>query len=170
MRDVLDWTYDVRRRLSSWDAALTRLRDNAEAAGVLVMISGIVGSNIHRKLDPDEFRGFALVDPYAAVVFVNGADSKAAQVLTLAHELAHLWLGETALSDLDARSVRSYEQERWCNQVAVELLVPMDEFGSVFADLAFCHRSTGRRGLLSPLVDDSPAAEKFDGVSATSGC
>lgn len=78
MRDVLDWTYDVRRRLSSWDAALTRLRDNAEAAGVLVMISGIVGSNIHRKLDPDEFRGFALVDPYAAVVFVNGADSKSA--------------------------------------------------------------------------------------------
>ncbi|MBN4047612.1 ImmA/IrrE family metallo-endopeptidase [Acidimicrobiaceae bacterium AH-315-P05] len=132
MRVVLDWTVETRRRLKSWDAALTRLRENAEAAGVLVMISGIVGSNTHRKLDPDEFRGFALADPYAAVVFVNGADSKAAQIFTLAHELAHLWLGETALSDVAPESNRSYAQERWCNQVAAELLVPMEEFRLVF--------------------------------------
>ena len=132
MRVVLDWTVETRRRLKSWDAALRRLRENAEAAGVLVMISGIVGSNTHRKLDPDEFRGFALADPYAAVVFVNGADSKAAQIFTLAHELAHLWLGETALSDVAPESTRSYAQERWCNQVAAELLVPMEEFRLVF--------------------------------------
>lgn len=132
MREMLDWTTAARLRLTTWDAALTRLRENAEAAGILVMISGIVGSNTHRKLDPEEFRGFALVDQYAAVVFVNGADSKAAQVFTLAHELAHLWLGETALSDLAPQSTRTYQQERWCNQVAAELLVPMDEFRSVF--------------------------------------
>ena len=132
MRDVIKWTKDVRSELGSWDAALTRLREHAEAAGVLVMISGIVGSNTHRKLDPDEFRGFALVDRYAAVVFVNGADSKAAQVFTLGHELAHVWLGETALSDLDPDSVRGNQHERWCNRVTAELLVPMDEFRSVF--------------------------------------
>ncbi len=131
MRVVLDWTAETRRQLETWDAALTRLRENAETAGVLVMISGIVGSNTRRKLNPDEFRGFALVDPYASVVFVNGADSKAAQVFTLAHELAHLWLGETALSDLDPLSTRSYQPERWCNEVAAELLVPMTEFRSV---------------------------------------
>ncbi|MCP3881917.1 MAG: ImmA/IrrE family metallo-endopeptidase [Sulfitobacter sp.] len=132
MRLVLDWTPETRDGLSSWEMALTRLRENAELAGVLVMISGIVGSNTHRKLDPEEFRGFALADPRAAVVFVNGADSKAAQVFTLAHELAHLWLGETALSDVDPESVRTYDEERWCNQVAAELLVPMDEFRLVF--------------------------------------
>ena len=132
MRALLDWTAETRHRLNTWDAALTRLRENAEAAGVLVMISGIVGSNTHRKLDPEQFRGFALADPYAALVFVNGADSKAAQVFTLAHELAHLWLGSTALSDVDPESARRFDEERWCNQAAAELLVPMDEFVTMF--------------------------------------
>lgn len=128
MRVVLDWTAENRATCRGSDGALTWLREHAEAAGALVMISGIVGSNTHRTLDPQEFRGFALADPYAALVFVNGADSKSAQVFTLVHELAHLWLGETALSDLDPRSVRANDVERWCNQVAVELLVPMAEF------------------------------------------
>ncbi len=132
MRSVLEWTSETRSRLGSWNAALTQLRENAEAAGVLVMISGIVGSNTHRKLDPEEFRGFALTDEYAALVFINGADSKAAQVFTLAHELAHLWLGSTALSDVDPESTRTFDDERWCNQVAAELLVPMDEFRELF--------------------------------------
>lgn len=128
MRAVLGWTGETRSRLGSADAALTQLRENAESAGVLVMISGIVGSNTHRKLDPREFRGFALADSYAALVFVNGADSKAAQVFTLAHELAHLWLGSTALSDMEPESSHRYKDERWCNRAAAELLVPMDEF------------------------------------------
>jgi Zn-dependent peptidase ImmA (M78 family) len=128
MRGVLDWTAQNRATCRGSDGALTWLREHAEAAGVLVMISGIVGSNTHRTLDPQEFRGFALADQYAALVFVNGADSKSAQVFTLVHELAHLWLGETALSDLDPRSVRANDIERWCNQVAAEVLVPMVEF------------------------------------------
>ena len=132
MRALLGWTAEKRASCHTWDAALTWLREHAEAAGVLVSITGIVGSDTHRKLDPHEFRGFALVDPYASVVFVNGADSKAAQVFTLAHELAHLWLGATALSDLDPRSTRSSHVERWCNQVAAELLVPMEEFRNAF--------------------------------------
>jgi Zn-dependent peptidase ImmA (M78 family) len=132
MSEILVWDAEARERCRTWDEALTRLRENAEGAGALVMISGIVGSDTHRKLDPGEFRGFALADPYAALVFINGADSKAAQVFTLAHELAHLWLGETALSDLDPGSLRTNAVERWCNQVAAEFLVPMEEFRAAF--------------------------------------
>lgn len=132
MRAILDWTAESRATCRTADEALTWLREHAETAGVLVMISGIVGSNTHRTLDPQEFRGFALVDEYASVVFVNGADSKAAQVFTIAHELAHIWLGETALSDLDPRATRTNEIERWCSQVAVEMLVPMAEFRNRF--------------------------------------
>lgn len=126
IRDTLGFSIDERRRLRTWTEALRRFIEQAEDLGVLVMVNGVVGSNNNRKLDPDEFRGFALSDPIAPLLFVNGSDSKSAQMFTLAHELAHLWLGETALSDATMRVEPNNDVEKWCNQVAAELLVPLD--------------------------------------------
>jgi Zn-dependent peptidase ImmA (M78 family) len=125
MRAELNLSTDERRQLPTWTDALRQLIAKAEEAGVMVMASGIVGSNSHRRLDVGEFRGFALADDLAPMVFLNGADSKAAQMFTLAHELAHLWLGATGVSDTEVGQVPEQGIERWCNQVAAELLMPL---------------------------------------------
>lgn len=127
LREVLGLSAEARRQSPTWADALRQLIDRADAAGVMVMVSSVVGSNSHRKLDVGEFRGFALADGLAPLIFLNGADSKAAQMFTLAHELAHLWLGATGVSDVQAGQVPEQHTERWCNQVAAELLMPMRE-------------------------------------------
>lgn len=128
IRQALGFDVDARRDCRTWAEALRLFIEQAENIGVMVMVSGVVLNNNYRHLDPQEFRGFALADERAPLVFINGADSKAAQMFTLAHELAHLWLGQTALSDVSAGETSDNAVETWCNQVAAELLVPMDIF------------------------------------------
>lgn len=128
IRDALGFDIEERRRIPTWAEALRRFIGLADELGVLVMVSGVVGSNNRRKLDPEEFRGFALVDPWAPLVFINGADTKAAQMFTLAHELAHVWIGQSALSDVAPISSPSNAVEVWCNRVAAEILVPLAIF------------------------------------------
>jgi len=109
---------------SSWTDALHVLREAMENAGIIVVVNGIVGNNTRRKLDTEEFRGFVIVDDIAPLVFVNGADGKAAQMFTLAHELAHVFFGSSAAFDLREMSPASDPMEQACNKVAAEFLVP----------------------------------------------
>jgi Zn-dependent peptidase ImmA (M78 family) len=83
-----------------------------------------VGLNTHRSLDPEEFRGFVLSDPYAPLIFANSADTKSAQMFTLAHELVHIWLGKDALFNLVNMMPSNDETEKFCNRVAAEFLIP----------------------------------------------
>lgn len=125
MRATLGFDLAERRKIPTWTDALGRFIEQAEGQGVLVMVNGVVGNNNRRKLNPNEFRGFALVDELAPLIFINGADTKNGQMFTVAHELAHIWLGQSALSDATAATIPAHRVERWCHQVATKVLEPL---------------------------------------------
>lgn len=127
MRDVLGLADDWASELSTWEEARGHLRELIEDVEVLVTINGVVGNNNRRPLDPEEFRGFVLSDKLAPLIFVNGADAKAAQLFTMAHELAHLWIGQSAVFDLPHLLPSGDDTEKFCNEVAAEFLVPEHE-------------------------------------------
>ncbi len=138
MRESLHLSVGWAAQEPSWTESLRALREAMENAGIMVVVNGVVGNNTHRKLDPDEFRGFVLMDEFAPLVFVNGADGKAAQMFTLAHELAHVYFGSSAAFDLREMSPAKDLSEQACNRVAAEFLVPEQEirvmWGSVKED------------------------------------
>jgi Zn-dependent peptidase ImmA (M78 family) len=118
-----NWTEEC----SNWEEALRKLREAMEEIGILVSTSSVVALNNTRKLDPEEFRGFVLCDRHAPLIFVNGADAKSAQMFTLAHELAHIWLGRDGIFNLVNLMPAGDDTERFCNQVAAEFLIPADK-------------------------------------------
>lgn len=127
IRKELGVTREWAANCRSWKDALKKLREKIEDVGIFVNVNGIVGANTHRPLDPQDFRGFVLVDDYAPFIFVNSADGKAAQMFTLAHELAHVWLGRSAAFDLYALRAASNKTEMVCNKIAAEFLVQGEE-------------------------------------------
>jgi Zn-dependent peptidase ImmA (M78 family) len=134
IRSTLNLTRTRVRAHSTWTDALNAFRDAAEDAGILVVINGIVGNNTSRKLDPQEFRGFVLPDEYAPLIFLNGADAKSAQMFTMAHELAHLWMGRGGLFNLIDMMPANDETEKFCNRVAAEFLIPGNDLKNRWTD------------------------------------
>ncbi len=125
--ETLRLTIEDRVKVRTWTDFFNLLVERTETAGILVMKSGKVGNNTHRILKTDEFRGLAIYDPIAPIIFINGADAKAAQIFTLIHELAHIWIGESGVSDIGLRkdNIKINNQcEIKCNEVAAEVLVP----------------------------------------------
>jgi Zn-dependent peptidase ImmA (M78 family) len=107
------------------------LVERAEAAGVVVLQSGMVGGNTKRLLDVDDFRGFALADDLAPLVFINTQDIPHARSFTLIHELAHIALSISGVSNAPVASEEApplRAEELFCNKVAAEFLVPSDAF------------------------------------------
>lgn len=116
----------------TWTDTLSHLRNCIEAIGVVVVTNGVVGNNNNRRLNAEEFRGFVLCDTQAPLIFVNGSDAKSAQVFTLFHELAHLWLGKSAIFDGKQLEEPSDAVEKFCNSVAAEATVPAAEIEALW--------------------------------------
>jgi Zn-dependent peptidase ImmA (M78 family) len=129
IRETLKLGCGWSRECKDWNEALKLLNDKIEDVGIVLIFNGIVGNNTSRKLLVKEFRGFVLSDKYAPLIFVNNSDAKAAQMFTVAHELAHLWLSaDGGIFNLGKMQSGVKEIEVKCNKIAAEFLVPKSEF------------------------------------------
>jgi Zn-dependent peptidase ImmA (M78 family)/transcriptional regulator with XRE-family HTH domain len=127
IRKVLGFTFQEQNKMPSEDNLLKILRERADAAGIFVLFEGNLGS-AHSNISPDEFRGIALADTIAPLIAINPNDVKPARVFTFMHELAHIWLGNTGISNTNAFNLHqaAAKAEQLCNAVAAEFLLPAD--------------------------------------------
>lgn len=117
---------EIKKNSTSRDNYLKLMIDKCEKVGILVFKNGVVKNASKKTLDPNEFRGFVLINDFAPVIFLNGRDAPSALVFTLAHELAHVWLGSSGVDDLDIYG--NDPTEVLCNQIAADVLVPKSDF------------------------------------------
>lgn len=130
MRQVLGIAAHPER--GNWEDYWRLLIRKIEEAGILVMRQGFICHH-SRPLSVQEFRGFAISDPLAPVIFINQADAPAARLFTLIHELAHIWIGKSGVSDASPDTHQS--EEVFCNAVAAEFLVSETEFDTQWQDV-----------------------------------
>jgi len=129
-------SFDDRKKMSSIEKNLKYIIFKAEEAGILVMNNTQVANNSRRRLDHNEFKGFSLHDDYAPLIFINNTDPEESRLFTIVHELAHLWLGINGISDAEHFSRDKVEQ--WCNQVATEILVPVELTEAIKKNASLC--------------------------------
>jgi len=124
IHDVLQIPQGELDDCKTWEDYFDIIVHYMEEAGVTVIKNGVVGNNSHRPLDVEEFRGFVLTDKFAPLIFINGRDSKNAQMFTLLHEFVHILLGESGLVDVNMYDGSSNAVEKYCNKISAEFLVP----------------------------------------------
>lgn len=107
--------------------------DKAESNGIFISRTSFIHSRL--KLDSNEIQGFAIADNYAPFIFVNSDDWNAPQLFTLVHELSHLWIAETGISnDIEPsfKNTGDYNPiELFCNEVAANALMPKEFIDSL---------------------------------------
>lgn len=128
IRGTLGLTEDWARHFRTWQDALNHLVETIEDKGIITVFNGVVENNTSRTIEVDECRGFVLVDDFAPFMFINNSDGKAAQLFTIAHELAHIWTGHSAGFDFRKLQPANDPIEVLCDKVAAEFLVPQSTF------------------------------------------
>ncbi len=132
IRETLGLDLHWASTFSTWQDAQDHLIEHIEEKGIITVFNGVVENNAHRSISVEECRGFVLVDTMAPFMFINNADSKSAQMFTIVHELAHIWIGQSAGFDNNNLQPADDPIERLCDKVAAEFLVPERAFISVW--------------------------------------
>lgn len=152
MRNTLDLDENWARSCRTWEDALRELVNRIEDIGVFVTSSSVVGQSNARSISVSECRGFTLSHPQAPFVFVNSADAKAAQMFTLVHELAHVWLGVTSAHEQSYLLPSNEPTELKADAIAAEFLVPARGLESIWRSHGGDYEALRRHYKVSSIV------------------
>jgi len=127
----------------------------AEAKGVFISRTSFINS--HLLLNSEEFQGFAIADPFVPFVFINSDDWDSAQLFSLVHELAHIWINQSGISsEITPENWRPDSQhpvEQFCNQIAANALLPENVInalpGRTFENIAEVYTGARHYGISS---------------------
>ncbi|MDX2048776.1 MAG: XRE family transcriptional regulator [Chitinophagaceae bacterium] len=101
---------------------------NAEKNGIFISRTSFIHTRL--KLDSEELQGFTICDKYAPFVFLNSDDWNAPQLFTLVHELAHVWIAASGISNEIEPELKHKDKlhpiELFCNEVAANTLLPVE--------------------------------------------
>lgn len=123
IRKFLGVTATDQRNAARNDRAFDFWRRKLEEKDILVFVV----SGPHNSVELEEMRGFAIARLEIPIIVVNGRDySQGGKCYTLLHELVHVMLGESALTNGDGGTTEEQRIERFCDAVAAAALMPRD--------------------------------------------
>jgi len=137
---------------------LKAITQAVEEHNIFISITGSNQSN--KSISLEQAQGFAISDDYAPFIFVNTKNTTNAKIFTLVHEIVHLFINQSGISEnpLNYRTPDCPEDiiENFCNDVAGEILLPSvsfkDEFSKYSAPLSERINSLSKTFLVSELA------------------
>lgn len=156
-KDILD-TLNIQPQIYSTENPIKEWIEKAESKGIFISRTSFIHSKL--KLDNEELQGFTIADEYAPFVFVNSDDWDAPQLFTLVHELAHIWIAKSGVSNEIEPGLKNKDKlhpvELFCNEVAANALMPFSIMkgldDSVFSSSKEVFRAAKKLGVSSLAV------------------
>jgi Zn-dependent peptidase ImmA (M78 family) len=137
-KDILT-TLQINPNQYSTENPIREWIEKAEAKGIFISRTSFIHSKL--LLDSEEIQGFAIADKYAPFIFINSEDWNAPQLFTLVHEIAHIWIAKSGISNEIQPDLDSKEDfdpvELFCNEVAANALMPVSTVQEMLYDGVF---------------------------------
>ncbi len=106
---------------------------------------GIIVEQIE-KVDISEMRGLSISYDIFPIIAINKADYDNAKTFSLFHELAHIIRRSSSLCSIDLNDADD-EEEKACDSLAAEILMPRTEFMTLAHNLIFANGRFKENGL-----------------------